>query len=41
MSQEEQVVIDEFQGKEDYQKVYANKEEYLFSGERMLMLTGN
>lgn len=41
MSQEEQAVIDEFQGKEDYQKVYANKEEYLFSGERMLMLTGN
>lgn len=41
MSQEEQAVIDEFQGKEDYQKVYTNKEEYLFSGERMLMLTGN
>jgi hypothetical protein len=41
MSEEEQAVVDSFEGKEQYEKVMANKEYYLVSSRQLLALTGN
>ncbi|MCC2255551.1 DUF4942 domain-containing protein [Ruminococcus sp. CLA-AA-H200] len=40
MSREEQEVIDSFQGKEEYAKVLAQPQKYLFSEKQILMLPG-
>lgn len=41
MSQEEQNVVDEFQGKEAYQNVLSNKSSYLFDSSKLMMLDTN
>lgn len=38
LSKEEQIIIDEFQGKKEYEKVMRNKKLYLFEAEKTLMI---
>lgn len=38
MDEESKAIIDEFQGKDDYEKVVAEKDRYLFSADTVLML---
>lgn len=38
MDEESKAIIDEFQGKDDYEKVFAEKDRYLFSANTVLML---
>ena len=41
MTQEEKTVVDNFQGEEEYEKVIANKDYYMFDSSSVLMLAGN
>ena len=38
MTKEEQQVIDEYEGQKEYEKVYANRENYILSPERTMLL---
>ncbi|MBQ2173822.1 MAG: DUF4942 domain-containing protein [Alphaproteobacteria bacterium] len=42
MNQEEKQVIDEYEGQQEYEKVYANRESYILDvGQKMLLTDGN
>lgn len=42
MNQEEKQVIDEYEGQQEYEKVYANRENYILDvGQKMLLTDGN
>lgn len=42
MSAEEKQVVDEYEGQQEYEKVYANRENYILDvGQRMLLTDGN
>lgn len=40
MTKEEQEVVDQFQGREDYEKVFKEKEYYLFDSSKIMALSG-